>query len=397
MRVTQMVGLLATLLIAAGAGHADPDKFLGKASFNAKVLAYPNFSEEPVGQLKKGQTVVVLQKADDQWYAIAPPPGSVSFVNHRFLGRLQPEEKTKDGQVVRHAVIAGDNVEVRVGTSGPTPIPTPKCHVKLQKGTIVTVIGEPVTYEDSPWYPIAPPDGDRRWVVRSAIGEETPLTPPPNYGVIEPASASPSASPGTPGVTGAVATVGAKSGTDDLWKSAETAEQARDYLKALSVYKTIYEDLRQHDRDREKQLLCYNRILDCQEKIHQQGIRPASGTSSASPVQPDSARPRIGPPGSGDSPPQTGRANSSPAVAAVKESAWSKPGTIRKTSIKIEGKPAYALTDPRGDVMCYVTAGPEIDLDAYVYKGLFEIYGAKQYRTEMRTYHYEALKVLPVQ
>src|SRR5262249_19635574 len=109
--------------------------------------------------------------------AILPPTGSVSWIKQIHLGKVEQGEGGR-----ANVTVAVDGAEVLAG-SDKEGKPTNRVTTRLPKGTIVETTGQPVRVDNASWYPIVPPEGDLRWIPKSAVKASslTALAPPPPY------------------------------------------------------------------------------------------------------------------------------------------------------------------------------------------------------------------------
>ena len=170
------IALVAFGLALAGAAAADPPRRTGTVDVDGvevrsgHALAYP-----AVGQLRKGDTVIILGEEQTGFVAIQPPPGSVSWIKQIHLARVEAAENGK-----ANVPVAVEGAEVMAGTD-PSGKPTNRVTVRLPKGTIVETVGPALRVDNASWYPITPPEGDLRWIPKSALraASLTAVAPPP--------------------------------------------------------------------------------------------------------------------------------------------------------------------------------------------------------------------------
>src|SRR5258708_3781808 len=109
MGTLRIIGLTAALCVTASA-QAQPGKYSAAVVLpEIQMRAGGSWQFPATGKLKKGEQVIVHHE-DGAWVAILPPPGTVSWVNHRFLGEFDPNGASK-----QNALVMADNVEVRLG------------------------------------------------------------------------------------------------------------------------------------------------------------------------------------------------------------------------------------------------------------------------------------------
>jgi hypothetical protein len=70
-------------------------------------------------------------------------------------------------------------------------------------------------------------------------------------------------------------------------------------------------------------------------------------------------------------------------LAIDEEARANGAGNLRRAGFLIDGKQAYALENATGRVLYYMTAGPNVGLDAFVNRQV-EIFGQTQVRGDIR-------------
>lgn len=129
------------------------------------VRSGPGQSYYPTDKLKAGQEVEVYRHDPGGWYAIRPPKGSFSWVSSRFL---QPG-------IDSLAVVSADRVAARVGSRFSDIRDV--IQVYLQKAEVVDVLEKTESQTDREartWYKIAPPSGEFRWVFGKYVDPNYP-------------------------------------------------------------------------------------------------------------------------------------------------------------------------------------------------------------------------------
>lgn len=363
MRLSRFLGLLVSFGMPT-AVIAEPGKYAAAVVLpEIQMRAGASWQFPATGKLKKGEQVIVHHE-DGAWVAILPPPGTISWINHRFLGEFDPNLSTK-----QNAMIMADGVEVRVGQEKGGPLPVTQ--VKLPRGTIVEVVGGKVREENSTWYPVAPPEGEYRWLPKEALGAPSPIVPPPVF----------VKSDGSNGGSQGQLTSNPRTNVTvqhPQWERAEQAERSGDYAGAERLYTQILQELRQKNADPEMQLICYNRITKCQDRQRLDG-------NVARPPAIDSPRPpaSLQPP-TGTSSGAVGTAwPSDSRPSATGGQRWSGPGNLRRAPFLIDNRQAYALESKRGQVLFYVTAANGVSLDSYVNRQV-DLLGTVQVRGDIR-------------
>ena len=152
----QLVALIACcfvlLSVPARGDQAFPYKTV-VASDDVYVRSGPGQNYYPTDKLKKGQEVEVYRHDPGGWCAIRPVEGSFTWVAGRFL------KPTED----HLAVVTQNGVSARVGSRFSDLRDV--VQVRLQKGEQVEILeGPPRGASENGWYKIAPPSGEFRWV-----------------------------------------------------------------------------------------------------------------------------------------------------------------------------------------------------------------------------------------
>ena len=129
------------------------------------VRGGPGIEFYPVLQLHTGDKVEIHYELDD-WYAIRPPIGSFSWVSALYV-------HFGSGNI---GTVLADDLASRIGSIDSEDCET--VQVALKKGETVFILERRETPENpvSPvWLKIAPPNGEFRWIHRSALGIVPPI------------------------------------------------------------------------------------------------------------------------------------------------------------------------------------------------------------------------------
>jgi uncharacterized protein YgiM (DUF1202 family) len=132
----------------------------------------PGLSFDIIGKLDKGTIVTLLEgprKADNYaWWRIRTPDGLEGWAVERVEEEqtLQPTLTLGDEAVV--ATTSGDNLNVRSAPGRDFEI-----IVKLENGTVVTVLEGPQVIEGLRWWKLRTADGLEGWAVDNVDGEQT--------------------------------------------------------------------------------------------------------------------------------------------------------------------------------------------------------------------------------
>lgn len=166
LRILAILPVLAVLSAPAkGAERSFPYKAYITAN-DVHVRSGPGQSYYPTDKLRMGQEVEVYRHDPGGWYAIRPPKGSFSWVSSRWL------EMGDDGL----ASVIGDRVAARVGSrlSDIRDV----IQVRLDRGELVEVLGRGATGAGpsaSRWCKISPPPGEFRWVYGKYVDPDFPV------------------------------------------------------------------------------------------------------------------------------------------------------------------------------------------------------------------------------
>jgi hypothetical protein len=342
--------VLALALAAPAA--AQPAAHLAEVTAESvTVRSGPSDQMPETGTLFRGTRVVVDHEDGEHWVAIQPPRGQVSWIKHLFLKPAGPQT---DGMAYNAVVTSEGEVEVAVGRPGSDqPLEVRKTRIPDQ--TIVLVIGKSVKHGGSTWFPIEPPDGDFRYLPKSAVrrlnqqvpgfvvNDKPKAVPPESKPTFEPVTASIPA-----GARGGVRPADWPS--HPLWQQAEQAERQGDHARAETLYLRLAAEMNQPGGDAELANLCYARVHAVREKQR--------GTPRADP-------------GRRDLPQTAGQ--------------WVGPGLLRRTGLPpMSGRMVYSLDGPQGGrPKCYAVAGAGVDLERF--KGYdVQLYGETTYPGDLR-------------
>jgi hypothetical protein len=151
---------LALFCLAGTLARAEDQTFPYRAyatSDNVYVRSGPGDNYYPTDKLKAGDEVEVYRHDPGGWFAIRPVPGSFAWVSGRYL------QLGKD----HLATVTEENVAARVGSRFSDIREV--IQVRLHRGELVEVLdaqrpGPATSTAVNPWYKIAPPAGEFRWV-----------------------------------------------------------------------------------------------------------------------------------------------------------------------------------------------------------------------------------------
>jgi hypothetical protein len=386
MSVVRFLGGAILFLLVTGVGLAQTPT-APNAQITAdevKVYSGPADNFYPTSLLHKGDKVLVLRREESGWLAIAPPPGSFSWINSRDV------EFYKGHYLVKR----NPEAPLRVGSLLLNQPPTVE-RTSVKTGTILTVINKPETGPDgSTWLPVMVSPSELRYLRPEGVAALTTVAPPEPPHVV-------GSTPSRPVVA---APVSYSAGKNPLLVEAEAAEKNGDLLSAIRIYDRLAKDSSQTD---------YNFSLECLNRSQVLRSRLQGMSSSTQPTPPvdngnrlvatpanslgqtASLTPRQGQPNERDSsttvrlsPPILHPATQQP------QANWYGPGHLYRTGFQVDGKTAYGLMSQDCKWHLYLTAGPGLNLDQFRERNV-KIYGSVIYRSELRTHYMIVQQVYP--
>jgi uncharacterized protein YgiM (DUF1202 family) len=374
-------GGLALLFALGSLAKADPP-----ASYETtitvpevEVRAGPSTQFYATSKLHQGDRIRVIERTNESWLVIEPPPGSFNWINARFI---EPAPNSNS------AITLGNETPTRIGSQLSNGAPD-KLGVKLPRGSQVVILSStPVYSNDGKWLAIQPPPKEVRFI---------------------PADAAAKAAAPVQSTSSAPPTVGG-SAADPLWAKAEQAEKANNKAEA----ERLYTQLAQETKDPTLRTQCFNRIHFLHEgnnpyntircppgyvpnpcypgNAAYRGPAPNAPYAYPPPAQPTSYFRQAQPPPVAPAP-----ANSSISPAPIGTAQWSSPGWLRKTGFMINYSPTYALESSQGQPRLYVTAQPgtDVKLEQYVNRAVM-LYGPTWYDALLKTNYMTASQVQPI-
>lgn len=322
-----------------------------------------------VGQLRKGDKVIIIREEETGFLAIHPPAGVTSWVRQIHLGKVEPNEAGK-----ANVVVLVEGAEVMTGNDKGDG-PSTRATTRIAKGTIVEVVGKPIRIDGASWYPITPPEGDLRWVPKSAVRmqEVVALTPPAPYYPPEPPAFTPGntettrPAADTPGGTKPVAGGLPRVLTDHkLWSQANNAERNSEFNVAKGLYARIYQDLWDQKAERDAIVIVYNRFSKCDELLKRGDANSSRRVESRSSILTN---------------------NPTPVEQPRPTSGNKGTGTLEELQkVFVDGQQVFALKDDRGQVIYYATGTQGMNLRGYVGKKV-QVFGEVTNRPELYRPH----------
>lgn len=341
-----------------------------------EIRAGHAMSYASVGQLHKGDKVIVVREEETGFLAIQPPIGTMSWVRKIHLGKIEPNESGKS-----NVTVMVDGAEVMAGNQkGDAPLN--RVTTQLPKGTIVEVMDKPIRIDGSIWYPVVPPEGDLRWIPKNAVrkqemvavGNPAPYYPPepPAYSV----AGGETSKAGNEGVVKPAVAGQPKVLTDHkYWAQANRAESSGDYSTAKKLYALIYQDLWDQKVERDALLIAYNRFTRCDEQLKR-------GTDSGSSRRTESRRETTSDNEERGKPSAQLQAQNPKAIGYLQEMA----------KVFVDGKQVYAFNDDKGNVVYYATGAEGLNLKTFMGKKV-QVFGEISNRAELYRPHIAVEKV----
>ncbi len=382
---------LVLFAVALLGGSAVAQTFPALAKVKGKAASVRGAAGEhtpETGKLEAGALVTVTAAEGNDWLAVQPPIGSISWVPWTLVEpQATPGPDGKLPPRFNAVVTPDDGAAIRPGAVNDSkPLGVQK--TKLPKGTIVQVVGPRVKVKadgddlETNWYPIIAPKEDVRYVRRDAV-EWAGAAPAPSFVVKAGATGSkplPGTTPeaGTPARSGGdfvlnvpngdrpqfPVTPGAAKPADwpnnhPQWREAEKARLGGDTKLARELYTKLAQEVSRDGAGQDLELanLCYDRIYNGL------GAKPAD----------------VNPGNSGWRPPDPPAVKADPPKAADRGKVVS--GLLLDSRVDDKGQPSrtgkpflldgkwtvYLLADEKRVVRHYVISGGA-DLDRHVGK-----------------------------
>ena len=430
-RLPSLVLFLLPLVAPSAARAQFPFEGTVNVERSLQVRSGPSENHYRTGILKRGDRVTVVRQEADGWLAIEPPADSFSWVSGQFIREISPAE----GEV------ASDKVNVRVGTPINEEL-RDTVQVQLHRGDRVRILDRKTSGQGvlaKVWYKIASPPGEVRYVksefVQAADGRRIAPAAGPRGADKRPEPARAGAA-SQPAKAGPKRPVEAGAGDEDEHEKPVTASAAdllgqanaayevemgkrladRDFSKARDLYeqaaKVAENDTDQmhiarrlsqiEDHDARKAKLDeFDQIVQRskeRDRVLMSMARNKPKSAQPPGSRPDGAAKEPGAAVKDRDPQQPDRRKDAggPGQNADGKDPYNGSGVLRKSSVKIDGKPAYVLASPRGGVRYYVTPGPGVDLATYEDQTI-AIRGTAKFRPELQAPHIVAREVTPIE
>jgi hypothetical protein len=344
-------------------------------------------------RLRRGATVRVLRELPDGWLEIAPPPGSFSWINTRFLERVNPSQPT--WWVVTHPDV---RVPVLVGSElikdhRPTVEGT-----RLQRGAQVKQFGATLADSEGTWLSIYPPPGEVRYLRAEAVSKG-PLVKGSEPSTVKAVASVPGTNPAqaTSSPTPA-ASVPAPS-VDSLWSRAQQAEREGNLAQAIKLYEELARAV--YATNQPLAVDALNRAAYLRNPNRQ----PANPAARASETRYSSGPPegRLAPLAAEPGPTPTTRLNAPqkpgdpvarPASSGTENGNWpsSGPGWLRRAGRNVDYQPTYVLENSQGIPRFYIIPQAGLQLEPYLHRNV-EVFGPTVYRGELRANLMTAVRI----
>ena len=364
--------LLVLALAAVGGSAVRPDvpgPGAGEGECRHVVRGTAGDHSPETGKLEMGNRVTVLSAEGNDWLAIQPPQGAISWIPWTLV-EPQGEGRAATGRSsppFNAVVTPDDGASIRPGSmTDAKPLGVQK--TKLPKGTIVQVIGPKVKVKadgdelEANWYPIIAPKDDVRYVRRDAV-EWVGAAPGSSFVVkaggttskplpgttVEPGktlsdgkgdfgpSASGRRAPAVPDQPATRAKPTDWPNNYPLWREAEKARGAGDTKQARELYTKLAQEVSREGagQDNELATLCYDRIYNA--------LGGNTGGGGGSAWRPPEAGPAVK-----ADPPKTDQPKAATAGRTVE-------GSLHAANAKLDGKwSIYLLADEKRVVRHYV-------------------------------------------
>ena len=300
---------------------------------DVEVRSGPSKQLFATSKLKRGDKVLVLRECKDApgWLEIEPPPGSFSWISGKFVKMVKDDP--------RHAVVdaePGRPAPVMPGSRLEAQMPNREIY-KYTSGSIVVIVDRPLSANNETWLPIKVHPSEVRYLPAEAVQPATQIasnnTTTPNW---------------TLGPNGY--------STNPLLTEADKALEKGDKLRAQQLLQEVADKA----TDPNQKQLALNKLQALQQGTT---FQPISSQKTGTPVTTMSS------PGQPAS------------LITVDQPKWSVYGRLRTTGLKDDGQPIYALEDPRGQALAYVSTPAGKSLQTYIGR-MVSVWGPTVYRPD---------------
>ncbi len=374
--------------VFAGIVTANAETFPYKtfvAADDVHVRSGPGQNYYPTDKLRRGQEVEVYRHDPGGWCAIRPVESSFTWVSGRYL------KPTEDNL----AVVTEEGVSARVGSRFSDIRDV--IQVRLQKGELVEVIDAPPRgsgWGENVWFKIAPPSGEFRWVSAKYLDAEYPRDGIRNSAAQSGAGrrrADAETADAPEGSSAPRIPAEAMAGARSLSPEQFEAELQRIELE-LSMMVVEEPAGWSFDALRDRT----NLLLDAAQTAVERGcarhlankiarfddIKQRQDAVLATRYERD--RPATAP--------QTTDAGANTVAGIQVDGRFDGVGQLTQVESAKLGSPRYALMGESGDVRCYVTPAPGVNLRDYVGRKV-GVVGTRGYMPEQHASHIMARRV----
>ena len=321
-------------------------------------------------RLAPGERVEVIREEAEGWLAIKPPPGSVSWINKRFVRHMNGDVWTVESL---------EPVDVVYGSSLHKEKPNVRS-VSLERGTIVVSTGQAREADDGLWLPIKPPPAEVRYVRASEVTRDAVLStnPPASFRAEPVGSPSSGAANWNRNTVPPVPTPVADRmeplpivPADPRWAEAERLEKAGRIREAIELYDRLGREVA--NTDHALAMRCYNQAA---------ALRRGSYAAVDTRLRPMAAGNVTG------YAPQTGCTPCPPSEFTFR-------GRLREAYQSVDNKPTFALENSQGQIVAYVTsAGASLEPQLH---RVVEVSGPACWSGYVRCNYVRATRVIPLQ
>jgi len=332
----------------------------------AYVRSGPGGSYYPTEKLSRGQTVEVYRHESGGWCAIRPTNSSFSWLSDRHAKLLENNL----------AVVIEDGAAARIGSrlSDERHV----VQVRLRKDELVEVLEPP---DSNGWIKIAPPSGEFRWIAEADVQPQTSSEPPPNKEKPETPAVDDSAQKPTLSAEAFQAELGrleleltAMVLTDPKrWFFDALREQANHLVDVAGTAvargraRNLVARIARFENIKQRQ----DELLARQAEIKRAAVEEYLAKRTREPVEHLQPQAEV-----------AGRFDGTGRLIQVDSS---KPGA-----------PRYALTTDKGEILCYITPAPEVNLQQYLGRWV-GVVGKRGYVLEQRAPHLTARHIAPLE
>ena len=363
------------------------------------VRSGPGRNYYPTAKLRRGQKVEVYRHDPGGWCAIRPVEGSFTWVSGRYL-------KPTDDNL---AVVASDGVSARVGSRFSDIRDV--IQVRLQKGELVAILEGPRQggRGSEGWYKIAPPSGEFRWVSAKYLDAEYPRdgvrkAPPDEPRPYRYARRNADQMSDAPNDTSSPKIPAAALADDSPRVRSSrprslTAEEYEAELKRIEMELSVmviedptawsFDVLRERSNllldqaqtavERGRARLLANKIARFDDiKQRQDAVFAMRDVTDRDSRLWAKLRPRTDD------------------VVSDIDGRFDGVGQLTQVVSPKLGAPRYALTDDAGDVRCYLTPAPGLNVQNYIGRRV-GVTGARGYVPDQRASHIMARRITPLE